>query len=566
MSIANNLSVSQKLQGIFTMSVFITIIVGGAGYLTIDRQAKQIETILAKTIEIFADSQQLQINALLHRRFEKDFFLTIGELERQEKYIKRFAGVSDETRTLLTRVNEEVQNTPHFPMDIKRAMEKGLASYTKYVQGFMELKQTVYSDPNLTPGQANKLMHPIKEYIYDFENCIRLLNDETRARKNKVKQELAVSANNVKKFIAAIIAIGAIINVLLAIIVTTLIGKPLRKAYCFAQKLTQGDLSQSIPASPRKDEIGQITNALLNMSKQLHLTITNINDTTKNLSVSSTGLAGISKDMVSETIKVTEGATAVTKSANETTGNLTAVSAAMEQSSTNISMIASATEDMSTTISNISDNTEQARNISDKAVQQANKASKSMNSLGMAAQEISLVTETITEISEQTNLLALNATIEAARAGEAGKGFAVVANEIKELAKQTSTATQNIKTKIDDVQNTTGVAVKQINMVTIVIAEINEIVNKIATGVEEQAANTMEITNNITEVSQGVQEVNENIASSSTASSTIADEISEVTKSTQHLTSNSKIIEDSSIRLAELAEKLKGLVKQFTLS
>ena len=119
---------------------------------------------------------------------------------------------------------------------------------------------------------------------------------------------------------------------------------------------------------------------------------------------------------------------------------------------------------------------------------------------------------------------------------------------------------------MNDTQSTTGVAVKQINMVTIVIAEINEIVNKIATGVEEQAANTMEITNNITEVSQGVQEVNENIASSSTASSTIADEISEVTKSTQHLTSNSKIIEDSSIRLAELAEKLKGLVKQFTLS
>ncbi len=124
------------------------------------------------------------------------------------------------------------------------------------------------------------------------------------------------------------------------------------------------------------------------------------------------------------------------------------------------------------------------------------------------------MTETINEISEQTNLLALNATIEAARAGEAGKGFAVVANEIKELARQTAAATVDIKNQINDMQATTATTVEDIEKISEVIAEINNVINGIATAVEEQSMASNEIAGNISQASLGIAEVNENVAQS----------------------------------------------------
>ena len=109
----------------------------------------------------------------------------------------------------------------------------------------------------------------------------------------------------------------------------------------------------------------------------------------------------------------------------------------------------------------------------------------------------------ITSIAEQTNLLALNATIEAARAGEAGKGFAVVANEVKELAKETAKATEDISRKIDAIQGDTAEAVKAIKEIRGIIGQVNDIATTIASAVEEQTATTNEIGRNVAEAAQG---------------------------------------------------------------
>ena len=116
-----------------------------------------------------------------------------------------------------------------------------------------------------------------------------------------------------------------------------------------------------------------------------------------------------------------------------------------------------------------------------------------MNKLGESSQEIGNVIKVITSIAQQTNLLALNATIEAARAGEAGKGFAVVANEVKELAKQTAKATEDIGRKIEAIQVDTKGAVAAIEEIGTIINQINDISNSIATAVEEQTVTTNEI-------------------------------------------------------------------------
>jgi methyl-accepting chemotaxis protein len=142
---------------------------------------------------------------------------------------------------------------------------------------------------------------------------------------------------------------------------------------------------------------------------------------------------------------------------------------------------------MTATVWEIAQNSGKARVITETAVTKANSASKKVNELGQAALDIRKVTEAITESADQTNLLALNATIEVVRAGEAGKGFAVVANATKELARQIATATQQIKSRIEGIQNSTNETVVENGQISKVNDEVNDIVSTIATAVEEQS-------------------------------------------------------------------------------
>ena len=210
------------------------------------------------------------------------------------------------------------------------------------------------------------------------------------------------------------------------------------------------------------------------------------------------------------------------------TANVTSVAAGMEQTTTNLTSVASATEQMTATIGEIAGNSEKARRITEEATRQAARISEQMNQLGAAAQQIGKVTETITEISSQTNLLALNATIEAARAGSAGKGFAVVANEIKELAKQTAAATEDIKGRIAGVQSSTAGGIAEIGKVSQVIHDVSDIVSSIAAAIEEQSTVTKDIARNIAEASTGVRDANQRVAESSQATAEIAREIAGV--------------------------------------
>src|SRR6202166_1835556 len=148
---------------------------------------------------------------------------------------------------------------------------------------------------------------------------------------------------------------------------------------------------------------------------------------------------------------------------------------------------------MSVTIGEIAKNATEAAKIAGEAVEAAEAANQTVGRLGESSIEIGKVIEVITSIAQQTNLLALNATIEAARAGEAGKGFAVVANEVKELAKQTAKATEDISQRIRNIQGNTKDAMQAIEMIGTVINKVSQIAGTIAAAVEEQDATTNEM-------------------------------------------------------------------------
>jgi methyl-accepting chemotaxis protein len=260
-----------------------------------------------------------------------------------------------------------------------------------------------------------------------------------------------------------------------------------------------------------------------------------------------------------------ERSNALAAAAEEASSNTASVAGGMDQTTHSLSSVASATEEMSATVGEIAANSEKARDISEQAMHQTQVVTGTMQSLGDAAREIDKVTETITEISSQTNLLALNATIEAARAGTAGKGFAVVAGEIKELARQTAEATEDIKQRISGIQTSTGSAISDIAQITQVIQEVGNLVNSIAAGIEEQSVVTRDVAGNIAQASAEVHDANDQLAQTATVSQSIAEDVAAVNVSVDEIRLGNNQVQDSAARLSELAQQLGGMIDQFRL-
>ncbi len=199
------------------------------------------------------------------------------------------------------------------------------------------------------------------------------------------------------------------------------------------------------------------------------------------------------------------------------------------------------------------------------AAQLVTASNTQIRELGGAADEIGKVIELIQNIAEQTNLLALNATIEAARAGDAGKGFAVVATEVKELARQTASATEDIRKRVEGIQGSTGLAVKSIGDISEVVKQVNELSQTIASAVEEQSITTREIGKNMLQSSTAAQMVARGVAESATATHEITQNIVRVDKAAKQAAVGAAQTQTAGRELSQVADQLQSLVAQFTV-
>ncbi|QJR35959.1 methyl-accepting chemotaxis protein [Gemmatimonas groenlandica] len=247
--------------------------------------------------------------------------------------------------------------------------------------------------------------------------------------------------------------------------------------------------------------------------------------------------------------ELTTASQSMSASAEETSAQANVVTAASEQVSNNVVTVATGTEEMSASIREIALNASEASKVASHAVRVADSTNGLVAKLGESSAEIGKVVKVITSIAQQTNLLALNATIEAARAGEAGKGFAVVANEVKELAKETAKATEDISQKIDAIQTDTAGAVSAIREIGEIINRIADIQTTIASAVEEQTATTTEMSRNVAEAAKGSSEIAGNIVGVAQA----AVETSRGATKTM----------ESAAQLTEMAAYLQSVLAQF---
>ena len=309
---------------------------------------------------------------------------------------------------------------------------------------------------------------------------------------------------------------------------------PLKDVSTILSKLAGGDFT-ALVTSKYAGDFDVLANAVNTLSKSVRSALEQIGRNVAALASSSEELNKVSQSMGS--------------SADETATQASVVSAAAEQVSNNVQTVATGADEMSASIKEIAKNTAEATRVASSAVRTAEVTNETISKLGQSSAEIGQVIKVITSIAQQTNLLALNATIEAARAGEAGKGFAVVANEVKELAKETAKATEDISRKIEAIQGDTNGAVSAINQISQVIGQISDIQTTIASAIEEQSATTNEIGRTLAEAAKGSTDISKNIGG-----------VAEAARAT---TVGATDTSNSAHSLEKMAVELQTLVSQF---
>ena len=325
----SNLSLTKKLIAGFLFSALITLVVGLIGLRAISSSSKQIEALISTEQAFLINAERLQIMALEHRRYEKDFFLNIGNIEKQNKYLGKFEKVSGKTRQILKIIEVNLQAMGSVEKELTAAVEKTQTSYGKYVDNFTKLATTVQHDQSITPQQGNKMMKPFKEFIYDFEKGVSLLEETAIKRSKEAGMSITHNGKRSLLLILTILPIALIINVAGGVIISRILAKPIVEASGFAEKMAGGDFTCSINTK-LKDETGVLVNALNTMGANLRTIFQDISSGVETLSSASTELSAVSNQM--------------SANAEQTTGKANTVAVAAEEMSVNMDSVAAASE------------------------------------------------------------------------------------------------------------------------------------------------------------------------------------------------------------------------------
>lgn len=361
-------------------------------------------------------------------------------------------------------------------------------------------------------------------------NAIAELAEEIDASATQDRESLGAEMTSLISSVFSTVLVMSLTGIVLGLALAWFIGSAIASGIVgmtdAMRTLAAGDKSVMIPALDRTDEIGDMGQALqvfkdtaiaaerMQAEQQAaqEKTLTRAKHVEEYISHFDKSVEGALETLASASTELQATAQAMSTTAEEGQRQSSTVAAASEEASANVQTVASAGEELTSSISEISRQVSESARISAEASDHAQKTNVQIQGLAEAAQSIGDVINLINDIASQTNLLALNATIEAARAGEAGKGFAVVASEVKNLATQTSKATEEISAKISDIQAATNQSVSAIGTITQTIGRINEISTAIASAVEEQGAATQEIARNVQEAARGTQDVSSGIS------------------------------------------------------
>ncbi len=440
-------------------------------------------------------------------------------------------------------------------VNVLKALDELETTFPPFYAGGKKLAQSyIDGGPQAGNPQMNEFDAIAGEMSASTEKLVKMVETMTSSNMSALQtliKSVHAGNNSLVIILITLSIIAALVTIVGVAFLYVTISKSFRDLNNDVETVMSGNMAVELNLNPeRPDEFGPVASALssfLESKSQAEKMAAEQKEAQEAEAARSKKLEALALEfdesiqgslsemrLASDSMKNTAEGMAV--NAEQTTRQAAAVSTASEEASTNVQTVASAAEELSSSIGEIGRQVTQSTEIAETAVNAAKKADEMVQGLATSAHKIGEVVEMITDIADQTNLLALNATIEAARAGEAGKGFAVVASEVKNLANQTTKATEEIGNQIGGIQSATQDSVLAIQSITKTIGEISEVASTIAAAVEEQGSATQEIARNVEQAAAGTDEVSSNIAGVTKAAGETGAAATKVTEAVDILT------------------------------
>jgi methyl-accepting chemotaxis protein len=519
-----NLTIRHKLYGLGTLGLAISIGVGITGLYGISRVAAEIQSVSATSSAIrnhleasmFLDLTRADVSKMMNAAGDAQDTATAELADHQKLLHDRLAATISFARS----------------SQANAALDKETKAVDTYLGAVSQIAAS-----RKDPAAVSKILGDFLQGYQDLRNTMDGTNDILQGDSKLSEATAGKVVSRSKLVISTICVISSLVLLVIASRTARDISSRLASIIEWLKKMAAGDLTLHVDET-RRDELGEIAHWFNDSLEKLRDAIGKVASSAGSVTTATEELSTVSQQM--------------SINSEQTTKQASAAASTTEEVSHNLQTVATGTEQMSASINEIAKSVSEASEVAREAVKVAQSTNQMVSKLGESSAEIGQVVKVITSIAQQTNLLALNATIEAARAGEAGKGFAVVANEVKELAKQTAKATDDIRRKIEAIQSDTKGSVAAIATIGTIINQINDITSVISTAVEEQNSTTSEMARNISEGARG--------------SSEIARNISGVAQSASNTSSGAQNLSTATRELGRMSSELRELVGQFKYS